>query len=254
VRLNLETPNFIYIQDYSKDVDDYDLVLHLCPYTCNYLNAKYNTQKFQRTFFPIDLYECKEQERPISVFYTGNVMNQLPLYHVINAELIRRLGVSQLDGIRRHISAPTYEGYVEKLNILNKTKICIAHNVLASVNFVPQFYSHKDDPLAKEHLPWHTNGGAILPQLKSRIFEGALMGCVLLVYKDNYKTIEEYFTEGEEFVYFTDSKDLRKKVDLILSNYEDYIPMAKRAQQKVREKYSSKAFLQMIAATLSKPI
>ena len=51
VKINLETPNFIYNYDTLREFNKYDLILHLCPYTCDYLNKKYNTNKYKQIFF-----------------------------------------------------------------------------------------------------------------------------------------------------------------------------------------------------------
>ena len=139
VRLNLETPNHLYILDSAKEAEQYDLVLHLCPYTCDYLNARHCTSKFKPTFFPIDTYECKEQDRIVPVFYTGHPLRSLPIFNVINSELEKRLGSSYLQTLRSNISATNYDGYIAKLDLLNQTKICICHNVLTSVHTVPNF-------------------------------------------------------------------------------------------------------------------
>jgi hypothetical protein len=250
VRLNLETPNFLYSVDYSKEAANFDLVLHLCPYTCNYLNQRYNTNKFQPIFFPIDDYTAHNNERTIPVFYTGHSKNNMSVFDVINKELVHRLGSEGLKELQKRISENNYNGYIEKLKVLNETKICIAHNILSTAHSMPNYNTYAKDPLCIKHLPWHTDGGATLPQLKSRFFEGALMGCVLLVYKDKYKIIERYFTEGEDFIYFTSPQDLRLKVDEILANYAHYIPMAKSAQAKVKERYTTKLFLKHIKDTL----
>jgi len=250
VRLNLETPNFLYAHNFSKEAANFDLVLHLCPYTCNYLNERYNTKRFQPIFFPIDDYESHDNERTVPIFYTGNPINALPVYHTIHNEIVNRLGVERLRELKQQIAENNYNGYIQKLKLLNNTKICVAHSVLSPIQYIPNYNAYANDPLCIKHLPWHTNGGAALPQLKSRIFEGALMGCVLLVFKDEYNVIERYFKEGEDFIYFTSPEDLTSKVDAILANYAHYIPMAKSAQAKVKERYTTKSFLKHIKDTL----
>ena len=47
VKINLETPNFIYHYDSTKEFNKYNLILLLCPYSCNYLNTKFNTNKYK---------------------------------------------------------------------------------------------------------------------------------------------------------------------------------------------------------------
>ena len=242
VRLNVETPNAFYLsQEYlEKEVKDCDLIYHLCPYTTQYLNAKYNTNKVKTIFFPIHLYECEEKERSIPVIYTGHRATDIEIYMVIEREIQRR--ISNFNDIRNEIGK--YDGYYRKLNFLAASKIAIVHNILPKTNKIVS-YNANFDPQYKDMFPWH-NSDIYVPQVKSRIFEGAMMGCVLLVYKDETRLHEKYFTENEDFIYFEDADDLTKKVDMILANYDDYIPMAKRAQKKMKEKYTLKGFVDVI--------
>jgi sugar phosphate isomerase/epimerase len=242
VRLNVETPNAFYFtqQQLEKEVKECDLVYHLCPYTTNYLNAKYNTNKVKTIFFPIHLYECEEKERSIPVLYTGHRATDIDIYMAIEREINNR--ISNFNDIRNEIAKN--DGYYRKLNFLAASKIDIVHNILPKTNRIVQ-YNPDFDPQYKDMFPWH-NSDIHVPQVKSRIFEGAMMGCVLLVYKDESRLHEKYFTENEDFIYFEDADDLTKKVDMILANYDDYIPMAKRAQKKMKEKYTLKGFVDVI--------
>jgi hypothetical protein len=146
--------------------------------------------------------------------------------------------------LKCRIASPSAEGYIAKLNLLSETKIALIHNVLSGASTIPNFSSFATDPLCIQHLPWHTKDSELLPQLKSRTFEAAMMGCVLLVYKDKYRTIERYFTENEHFVYY--ENDLTEKVDHILSHYDEYKPMAERAKQKVKDCYTTEQFIQYV--------
>ncbi len=241
VRLNLETPNMLYIYDSHYDNANFDLVLHLCPYTCNYLNELHKTQKFKPVFFPVEDIRITNQ-RSIDVFYAGSRIRDLDVAEMSHRAVFRILGPMK-DVLQREMSAPTLDGYFKKMEILSKTKVCIVHNVLLPKSHFPNYYS---SDLARKHLPWDTHD-RVTPQLKSRTFEGALMGCVLLAYKDEYKTIERYFTEGEKFVYFESEADLNSKLDMILADYGRYEPIGKKAQLRERESYLTKHFAEVIA-------
>ena len=242
VRLNVETPNALYftLNQLKKEVEECDLVYHLCPYTTEYLNKKYNTNKVKTIFFPIQLYECEENERNIPVIFTGHRATDLDIYLPIENEIKKR--TSSFDHICKAIS--NGDGFYKKLNFLAQSKIAIVYSILAKTNKVVS-YNPDFDPEYKHIFPWHSSDIHV-PQIKSRIFEGAMMGCVLLVYKDETCIHEKYFNENEDFVYFENAEDLSKKIDLILTNYDDYIPIAKRAQKKMKEKYTLKGFIDTI--------
>lgn len=245
VRLNLETPNMLYIYDSHYDNTHFDLILHLCPYTCAYLNELHNTQKFKSVFFPVEDIRITNP-RSIDVFYTGSRISNLAVVEMSHRAAFRILG-PELDVIQSYMSAPTLDGYYKKMEVLSKTKICIVHNVLLPRQYLPGYHS---SDISRRHLPWDGHE-RVTPQLKSRTFEGALMGCILLAYKDEYRTIERYFTEGEEFIYFESEADLNSKISVILANYDRFQHIAENAQRRVRENYLTKHLADVIVKYLA---
>lgn len=243
VRLNVETPNFLYNYDIDKENDQYDLVLHVCPFTCAFLNDLYGTTKYRTTFFPIAFKDYVEQPRTIDVFYTGHKLSSIPVSIILD-EVTKRLGESTYSDLVKTMSGE--DGYFKKLELLNNTKICIVHNNLAPPDGFPNFSRFADDPLGLKHLPWHSAPTEIVPQLKTRMFEGAMMRCVLLVYKDKYRIHEAFFKENEDFIYWETAEDLSSKVDAILSNYEAYVPLAISAHTRMKNCYQVKNFVDRI--------
>jgi hypothetical protein len=244
VRLNVETPNFLYDYDITKENEDYDLVLHICPFTCAFLNDVFKTTKYRTTFFPIAFKDCVEQPRAIDVFYTGHKILSCKPIQIIIDEVSKRLGASTYSKLMESMSGD--DGYFKKLELLNNTKICIVHNNLSPPTIFPKFSGHITDPLCTKHLPWHSAPTEIVPQLKTRIFEGAMMRCVLLVYKDKHRVHEAYFKENEDFLYWETPEELSSKVDLILSNYEAFVPMAISAHKRMTSCYQVKNFVDHI--------
>jgi len=245
VKLHLETPNMLYIYDSAYDSRHFDLVYHLCPYTCAYLNELHSTDKFKPIFFPIEDIRM-ENNKVFDVFYTGTRIHGLHVFEMIERSILRRIG-TQFDQMKAYMSSPSLEGYYKKMELWSKTKICVAHNVLLSKRRLPNYYSNQ---LTQKHLPWdfHDN---VTPQLKSRVFEGALMGCILLVFKDEYRTIERYFTENTDFIYFENEQDLNNKIDTILANYDAYKHIGLNAQAKVRNKYLTSHFIDRVKLDLN---
>lgn len=251
ILLNFETPNSIFISNFDNEFYLFNAIFHLCPYTCNYLNKKYNTDKFKVMYFPIEDNEyIIPTNRNIPVYYTGHIdindMSQLIL-ETIN----RIIGKDKFQQLRDSINIKSVEGYYAKMKLLANVKIAIVHNVLKEMNKFPGYNEHINDILAHEELPWFLPND-LVPQLKSRVFEGGLMGCILLVYKDKYNVIEKYFTENEDFIYYENKDDLDNKIDTILKDYDKYKLIGINIQKKIKENYTSKHFIKYILNEVKK--
>ena len=147
------------------------------------------------------------------------------------------IGENMINSLDIEMSDNSTKRYYDKLNILSRTKICLVHNVLLPVTHFPNYSKYINDSLFKEHIPWHDDTLTLVPQLKSRMFEGALMGCILLVYRDEYNIVERYFEENKDFIYFDSDEDLDSTVKLILDNYDEYKHIAENAKNKVMNNY-----------------
>jgi hypothetical protein len=245
VRYYAEHPNFLYIYNSEYDNKHFDLVYLICPYSCNYLNDLHKTNKFKFLFCPTNNIKFINP-KTIDVFYTGHNIHGLHAMEMSERAVIRKLGEGQFRTLKNYISESSAEGFKKKMELLSKTKIYLVHNLLLPKTRFPNYYSND---LTKKHLPWDFDNNPV-PQVKSRMFEGALMGCILLAYKDRYKTIDRFFTENEEFIYFDSEADLNAKIDQILANYDTYKHIGENAQKRVRENYLTKNFSDIIAKDL----
>jgi hypothetical protein len=253
VKFFVEHPNCLYENAVEKgcNIDEnnelYDLVLSLCPFTNAYLNDKYKTDKYVTCFWPLKELEYVEKDRPYPVFYSGHYIPDLPIMNMIWNTVNHYLGESTFENLRSQLYGKIV-CYYRKLEILSQTKICIAHNILQK----NLFGMRETDEFCKKHLPWHTDPYDHSPQIKSRIFEGAMMGCILLIYKDKYNMAEMYFTENEDFLYYTDETDLRNKIDMILADYMKYKYLGENAQRKFYSNYTFRHFVDFIKSESSK--
>lgn len=257
VRFIVEYPNMFYMYnpklglDINKDNELYDLIYIICPFTCKLLNEKYYTNKYKPIFFPLLKYDYNEQERIYPVFYSGHIFNFMELVKMIDRVVLKYLGNDLHNNLKQSITAHCIDSYYNKLNIYSKTKICVVQNVLFKQS-IPNMNSFLDNPLYNKHFPWQLNDDIFVPQIKSRMFEGAMMGCILLVYKDNYNLIETYFKENEDFIYFIDEQDLINKIDMILTNYDKYKYLAVNARNKFNNNYTLEHFVNIISNDVAK--
>ena len=81
------------------------------------------------------------------------------------------------------------------------------------------------------------------PQLKSRPFEAAFGKSLILCKKDEWNIIETWFTEGEEFIYYSSAEELRTIIDDVLNNFEKYEEIVENAYNRAINEYTTEAFV-----------
>jgi hypothetical protein len=252
VKLVVEHPNSIHITQPDCDLNlpeentKYDIILNICPYSCAYLNERFGTTKYRDTFFPLAPAPYNETRlRDIPCYYSGSRISGTSIVNSITEVVHEVTGSAVVNRLNQSISVQSPSSYYRKMEIYNRTKICICHNVLIAPT-IPGINAARSDPLYRKHFSWVAERKEYVPQIKSRMFEGAMMGCVLLVFKDEYNSTDRYFTENEDFLYFTDKNDLRRKVAMILENYDDYKYLAENAQSKYLSRYTFGHFIEKL--------
>jgi hypothetical protein len=216
-----------------KVQDKFIKILTDCPFSCEYFNKKYNYDKFQHVFLPINLkYVPPQTDKFFDVFYTGHNFNSpIRFSFRMLSEKFKFCSVG-----RDH--AP-YSGvsYKDKLFLNSKSKISIVHGLLEwqNTNVISQFKYHKAFDLLNEYK--------MVPQFKTRTLEAAMSRSLILSFKDPWNMIESYF-EKDEFMYWTDLKDLEEKVNHIITHYDDYTPMIEKAYNRVVNNYTREIFFE----------
>jgi hypothetical protein len=251
IKFSVEHPNMLFMKMPTLDLDiemeheKYDRIYTLCPYTAAYANEKFGTQKFVSTWFPLPDEPAASDggDRPYDVFYSGHPIVGLDITAII-FDVVSRHMEQTFHYLYESIAMQSYQSFINKMNIYAKTKICVVHNLL--ITNLPDKERSEGDILCKKHMPWFYDGSAVCPQVKSRIFEGAKMGCILLAYKDSFGTIERFFKEGDEFLYFTDAADLEAKIRIISQHYDAYKHIGLAAQKRYNENYTMRHFVESL--------
>ena len=110
--------------------------------------------------------------------------------------------------------------YLQKLKLISESKISVCHNL----------------------LPPSANKG-FTPQLKTRCFEAGFCKSLMLVLRDEFNIIEEWFVPDEDFIYY-DFGTLNEKVSYILNNYNSYQSIIDSAYNKCVNNYTTKHFVE----------
>lgn len=139
--------------------------------------------------------------------------------------------------------------YKDKMKILQKSKVSIVHNIhwgdLATTACKTLVDSMKKESDAfKKCSSWYNEKTqtwkTTRPELKTRIFEAAASGCIPLVLKDEFDTVEDFFTPNKDFLYF-ELSNLDSILDEVINNYKNYMHIAYSAKEKCKL-YTDKEF------------
>lgn len=236
IAVYFEEPNFLIFHDIDNCKDNYDIKLTLCKYTAKEFNNKYanDNKRCINTYFPVDEKLLKDNLwnkynydlgcdiphwKCHNVIYTGHEIS--PFIMDIKKLIINYNNYK--------IDMPTY---MTKMDIYLHSKIAIVHNLL---------FINNDDVLnnIKHKLPeFNYDKYKNIPQLKSRVFEAASSQCIILCYKDDFNVIEDYFTKGEDFIYFNSIEHLDNLIKKILSDYNNYAYLGLNAFNKWKNNYT----------------
>jgi len=172
-------------------------------------------EKRQNVFFPFNKEMIpKHEEKIYDVIYTGfaNIPHVQKLTSIISKFNYRFVSFSNQTGKETNINAT----YAEKLKLVSQTKCSVVHNLLSSGT----------------------------PQLKSRPFESAFSKTLMLVLKDDYNVIEEWFTPDEDFIYFDTQEGLEELISETTKNYSNYTHIVENAYNKAVNEYTTEKFIE----------
>jgi hypothetical protein len=171
-------------------------------------------EKRVNAFFPFNTKNIPvDFNKKYEVIYTGlagsnhiqNIIKVLPKYNY------RLVSFGDYDGLTTDKNTT----YQQKLNLIAKSKICITHNYV----------------------------GNNTPQLKSRCFEAAFCKSLMLVMKDDFNIITQWFEPNVDFLYF-DSSNIEETINDALNNYDSYQALIENAYNKAVSNYTTEKFIE----------
>lgn len=253
VYLEFEEPNRFFAQDpgfHHQDYEDYLWrVFTICPYTARWLNARQGTQKRTPIFFPFNEgYAPQPTAKEFDVIYTGQILAP-QLQDIVAA--ISRFDYRLVSYSYRADERVTHTDatYAEKLALISRARVTVVANLVypgsEHIKTVRKIRGYRDNEafrlIPSARTPWLRRGRyPVAPQVKSRLFEAAFCGSLILCQRDIFGIVERFFTP-DEFVYYADGR-LEETLEAILSNYERYLPVIERARTRAFREYTTAAF------------
>jgi len=248
VYLNLATPTDFLNDGDGKgrnaldQVEYFDEIYTICPYTIEWHRTVHQDGRYRYIFHPYDgSYSPSSYDKEVDVCYFGGIHGP---YH---EEMVRAMTnfnhrIMSMHHHPRvtHLNVP----HRKKLDLIATSKISLCCNLLPMENkhIIPIF---RDYPQWRENKAFVYAEKYLCPQYKCRAAEAAFCKSLLLVRKDPWNLIEHYFVPNEEFLYYENEKDLKKKIETVLNNYEDYKEMIEKAYLRSLN-YKSKPLVDII--------
>ena len=122
----------------------------------------------------------------------------------------------------------------EKWDLLSKCKINVGFNLLflkpshiSNLQMISNIEAFKNIDITYEKR--------ILPQMKTRMVEAAACKTLMLMYKDNWNVIEEWFEPNKHFLYWETFEELESLIKDVSNNYEKYWHIVEAANEHVQQ-------------------
>jgi hypothetical protein len=236
---------FFDLEEPSSDINEYpgkydenfNKILSICPYTCNFINKKFKSNR-QFVFFPFnDFYTPKNYEKYYDIVYTGQ-MNGYELEKKLN--ILKNFKYALCSFTKNKLATHINLTYKEKLDLVSKSKISVIHNLVfpntSHISNLKKNYDYKLNQ-AYSHIDLK-----IYPQQKSRMFEAAFCKTLMLVQRDPWNIIEQFFKPNVDFIYFNDEVDLYEIICDVLINFSNYKLIINNAFKKAQNYTTSKFY------------
>lgn len=262
--VNQSLPCELFANNFSKMLHaqlSYDIVYNSCPYSSNYLNKILGTEKFK--FIPIPNFTKKFFEnyenidlclsdKVFDTAYIGGIHSHEHLEILKSIKNFKHFLISFQR--RNYLKWPinvNFLGYKKneekwKMQSMSKTLVCTNLLYLSE----DQIEVFKNNILVQDDYMKKIIETKTAPQMKGRVIEAASTNTLILMKKDPWNLIEEWFTPNEDFIYWENTQDLKEKIKDISKNFDNYTHIIKNAKKKV-SKYYFEEFLKNISLDLS---
>ena len=222
-------------------------VFTICPYTAHVLNTTPN--KITDTVYTPICFPFREThfnkyknitiaDKEKDVIYYGNV------HHAVYSDLIKSISKFNyaFSTISHHNQTEEMTKLIthynisseEKWDLLSKCKISVAFNLIfLRADQVSNLKSTSNIEAFKNIDKVYET--SMMPQFKTRMVEAAACKTIMLMYKDNWNVIEEWFEPNKHFLYWETFEELEVLIKDISNNYEKYWHIVEAANEHVQQ-------------------
>lgn len=228
------------------DLNFWTKIINICPYSSDWENKVYNTDKFVNYVYPFDEdLLVKDYTKKYDVIYVGGLHGR----HGIFSNMVNSIKKFN----HRFVSMIGYSGVTDlnislqqKMKVWAESKITVCANLLSETT--PNQYSSRMKVLPdwKENKAFSHIDEGIMPQMKPRITDAAVSKSLILVLKDPWNVIETWFKPDQHFIYFNSIQELPDKIEWCLNNWEYCEKITENMYNEFMAKYSIKKFYKFL--------
>jgi hypothetical protein len=229
--LDFELPNgFVFSEtrkDYLKYYEKlYDKIITICPFTVKKRNEELGMELYVYGYFPSSENWNRRNEKDNDIIYVGSGTDWFLDDRILN---YKHIVINQHN---RKYTTHSNLSFVEKMDLISKSKITLTHNLIDCSHITDQINSEKFYEIKNKKLTQH----------KSRVIEAARANSLILCKEDEFNIIEDILTPNEDFIYYNDD-NFTEIINNVLNNYQDYQYIIDNAHNKVVNNYDIKNFV-----------
>jgi hypothetical protein len=212
--------------------DHYDFfndVYCVCPFTCRFMNKHFGYEKFHYTPYPFTNYSVKEfYNYDSDCSWVGSVHGD---DHIQGLEVLFNFNYKFITTLKNTWMQHPYEfqrhthlglSPDDKLVEMSKCRSSLSFNM---IYMSPASQSNDFDAFK------HFDKG-IMPQFKVRTHEITSSKSVMLVKKDPWNLVEDFYEPEKEFVYFETFPELHERIEDIKNNFSNYENVIEKAYER----------------------
>lgn len=209
----------------------------VCPFTCKFMNEYFNEEKFKYIPYPFTNYSLEEiGDYDTTCCWFGGIHGQ---DHINAIETISQRSYKFItSGQNRLLHHDFYNTKVTHFGLSTAEKLIEVSRCKSSLTFNKLYLNPSSAFNSTQgnlrHEAFSDFDLKIMPQFKVRTHEIATCKSLILAYKDVWNLIDDFYTEGEEFIYFEDFKHLEDILEDVENNFDNYQNIINNAYEKVK--------------------
>ncbi|MAL45781.1 MAG: hypothetical protein CME98_17465 [Hyphomonas sp.] len=220
--------NFYHFDDY----DFFTEVYCVCPFTCKFMNEHYGYEKFKYIpymFTNRSVTEYGQYDADCS--WMGSIHGR---DHVRAIEVMSKFKYKFMTSQKNTWMHHPYE-YQKCTHVMlpNDLKLQELSKCRSSLSFNMIYMSPASRKNNFDAFERFDEG--IMPQFKVRTFEIASCKSLLLVKKDPWNLVEDFFEPGKDFIYFENFNELQAIIEDVSKNFESYQGVIESAFNRVQD-------------------
>ena len=209
--------------------DFFDDVYCVCPLTCRFMNKHFGYEKFHYTPYPFTNYSVKEfYNYDADCSWVGSVHGS---DHIEGLEVLFNFDYKFITTLKNTWMQHPYEFQKHThLGLSPHDKLVEMSKCRSSLSFNMIYMSPASQSNDFDVFELFDKG--IMPQFKVRTHEITSSKSLMLVKKDPWNLVEDFYEPDKEFIYFETFPELHERIEDIKKNFTDYENIIEKAYER----------------------